>query len=58
MVMGWQHVSGFNVYNEVLIKPKNEKGLEEISQCIIRNVCSLEKFKHCEKANREIDPIF
>ena len=37
MLMSWQHVSGFNVHNEVRIKPDDEKGMEKLSQYIIRN---------------------
>ena len=42
MLMGWQHVSGFNVHNEVRIKPKDEHGLENLSQYIIRNATFFE----------------
>ncbi len=35
MFMGWQYVSGFNVHNEVRIKPMDEKGLENHSQCLL-----------------------
>lgn len=45
MLIGWQHVSGFNVHNEVRIKPKDEQGVENLSQYIIRNAFSLEKLK-------------
>lgn len=48
MLMGWQHVSGFSVHNEVRIKPKDEEGLGNLSQYIIRNAFSLEKLKYYE----------
>lgn len=51
MLMGWQHVSGFNVHNEVRIKPKDEQGMENLSQYIIRNAFSLEKLKFHEKTD-------
>jgi hypothetical protein len=34
MIMVWQHVSGFNVHNQVRIKPDDEKGMENLSQYI------------------------
>ena len=46
MIMAWQHVSGFNIHNEVRIKPDDEKGIESLSQYIIRNTFSLEKLKY------------
>lgn len=46
MLMFWRHVSGFNVHNEVRIKPDDEKGMENLSQYIIRNTFSLEKLKY------------
>ncbi len=47
MLMSWQHVSGFNVHNEVRIKPYDEKGsIEDLSQHMIRNTFSLEKLKY------------
>jgi len=46
MLMSWQHVSGFNVHNEVRIKPNDEKGMENLSQYIIRNTFSLEKLRY------------
>lgn len=48
MIMKWQHTSGFNVHNEVRIKPEDEKGIENLSQYIIRNTFSLEKLKYEE----------
>ena len=35
-----------NVHNEVRIKPDDEKGIESLSQYIIRNTFSLEKLKY------------
>ena len=32
MLMAWQHVSGFNVHNQVRIKRDEEKGIENLSQ--------------------------
>lgn len=46
MLMSWRHVSGFNVHNQVRIKPDGEKGMENLSQYIIRNAFSLEKLKY------------
>ncbi len=46
MVISWRHVSGFNVHNEVRIKKDDEKGMENLSQYIIRNTFSLEKLKY------------
>jgi hypothetical protein len=48
MIMQWQHVSGFNVHNQVRIKPNDDKGIENLSQYIIRNSFSLEKLKYEE----------
>jgi hypothetical protein len=48
MLLSWQHVSGFNIHNEVRIKPDDEKGMENLSQCIIRNTFSMEKVKYEE----------
>ncbi len=41
--MGWRH-SGFSVHNGARIARDDEKGKEAISQYIIRNTFSLEKF--------------
>lgn len=49
MLMTWRHVSGFNVHNQVRIKPDDEKGIENLSQYIIRNTFSLEKLKYEER---------
>lgn len=46
MLMSWRHISGFNVHNEVRIKPNDEKGIENLSQYIIRNTFSLGKLKY------------
>jgi hypothetical protein len=46
MIMKWRHVSGFSVHNEVRIKPGDDKGIENLSQYIIRNTFSLEKLKY------------
>lgn len=48
MIMAWRHVSGFNVHNQVRIKPDDEKGIENLSQYIIRNTFSLEKLKYSD----------
>lgn len=48
MLMSWKHISGFNAHNEVRIKPDDEKGIENLSQYIIRNTFSLEKLKYEE----------
>lgn len=48
MIMKWRYTSGFNVHNEVRIKPDDEKGIENLSQYIIRNTFSLEKLKYGE----------
>ena len=45
MIKRWQHVSGFNVYNQVRIKPDDEHGIENLSQYIFRNTFSLGKLK-------------
>lgn len=44
--MKWRHTSGFSVHNEVRIKPDDAKGIENLSQYIIRNTFSLEKLKY------------
>ena len=49
MLMSWQHVSGFNVHNQVRIMPGDERGLENLAQYIIRNAFSLEKLNYYEK---------
>ncbi len=46
MLMSWQHVSGFNAHNKVRIKKDDEKGMENLSQYIIRNTFSLEKLRY------------
>ncbi len=46
MIMQWRHVSGFNVHNQVRIKPDYDQGMENLSQYIIRNTFSLEKLKY------------
>jgi hypothetical protein len=48
MIMKWRHTSGFNVHNEVRIKPKDDKGIENLSQYIIRNSFSLDKLKYAK----------
>ena len=48
MLMSWRHVSGFNVHNEVRIKPDDDKGIENLSQYIIRNSFSLGKLMYEE----------
>ncbi len=48
MIMKWRYTSGFSVHNEVRIKPDDDKGIENISQYIIRNSFSLEKLKYEE----------
>jgi len=48
MILKWRHSSGFNVHNEVRIKPEDETGIENLSQYIIRNAFSLEKVKYEE----------
>lgn len=54
MIMKWRHTSGFNVHNEVRIKPDDEKGIENLSQYIIRNTFSLEKVKYEEGSSSVI----
>jgi len=46
MLMSWQRVSGFNVHNEVRIKSYDEKGMENLSQYIIRITFSLATLKY------------
>jgi hypothetical protein len=46
MIMKWRYTSGFSVHNEVRIKPDDAKGIENLSQYIIRNTFSLEKLKY------------
>jgi hypothetical protein len=48
MIMKWRHTSGFSVHNEVRIKPDDDKGIENLSQYIIRNTFSLEMLKYEE----------
>lgn len=43
MMMSWRHTSGFSVHNKMRIKPDDEKGIENLSQYIIRNTFSLAK---------------
>ena len=45
MIMKWRHTSGFSVHNQVRIKTNENKGLENLSQYIIRNTFSLAKLK-------------
>ncbi len=45
MILKWRHTSGFSVHNKVRIKPNDDKGIENLSQYIIRNAFSLEKLK-------------
>jgi hypothetical protein len=49
MIMSWRHNSGFSVHNQVWIKAADEKGIENVSQYIIRNTFSLSKVKYTEK---------
>jgi hypothetical protein len=48
MILKWLYTSGFNVHNEVRIKPNDDKGIENLSQYIIRNTFSLENLKYEE----------
>ena len=48
--MSWRHISGFSVHNKVRIKPGDEKGIENLSQYIIRNAFSLAKLQYDEGA--------
>ncbi len=45
MILEWRHSSGFSIHNEVRIKPDDDKGIENLSQYIIRNAFSLKKLK-------------
>ncbi|MCP3955925.1 MAG: transposase, partial [Desulfobacterales bacterium] len=46
MILKWRHTSGFSVHNQVRIRPEDDKGIENLSQYIIRNAFSLEKLKY------------
>ncbi|MEE4164456.1 MAG: transposase [Desulfocapsaceae bacterium] len=48
MILKWRHTSGFSVHNEVRIKPDDDKGIENLSQYILRNSFSLEKLMYEE----------
>ncbi len=48
MILKWRHTSGFSVHNQVRIRPEDDKGIENLSQYIIRNSFSLEKLKYEE----------
>ena len=43
MIMRWRLTSGFIVCNEVRINSDDEKGIESLSQHIIRSFFALEK---------------
>ncbi|MCP3890802.1 MAG: hypothetical protein GY702_18310 [Desulfobulbaceae bacterium] len=46
MIMKLRHVSGFNVHNQVRIKPDDDQGMKNLAQYIIRNTFFLEKLKY------------
>ncbi len=50
MIMKWGHNSGFSVHHKVRIKPEDEKGIENLSQYIIRNTFSNSKIQYIEKS--------
>ncbi|MCP4340650.1 MAG: hypothetical protein GY799_17640 [Desulfobulbaceae bacterium] len=54
MIMSWRHTSGFSVHNKVRIKLGDEKGIENLSQYIIRNAFSLAKLQYDEGASSAI----
>ncbi|WP_156915936.1 IS91 family transposase, partial [Desulfatirhabdium butyrativorans] len=49
MIMKWRHNSGFSVHHQVRIKPEDEKGIENLSQYIIRNTFSNSKIQYVEE---------
>ncbi len=49
MIMKWRHNSGFNVHNQVWIKPEDEKGIENLSHYVIRNTFSNSKIQYVEE---------
>ncbi|MCB2215830.1 MAG: transposase [Desulfobulbaceae bacterium] len=49
MIMKWRHNSGFNVHNQVLIKPEDEKWVENLPQYIIRNAFTNAKIQYVEE---------
>jgi len=54
MIMAWRHNSGFSVHNEVRIQPGDTKGIENLSQYIIRNTFSLNKLSYVESTGTVI----
>ena len=48
MIRKWRHNSGLSVHSEVRIKPDDAKGIENLSQYIIRNSFSRQKLKYEE----------
>ncbi len=54
MIMSWWHTSGFSVHNKVRIKPDDEKGIENLSQYMIRNTFALEKLRYNEETSSVI----
>jgi hypothetical protein len=49
MIMKWRHNSGFSVHHQVRIKPEDEKGIENLSQYILRNTFSNSKIQYVEE---------
>lgn len=54
MIMAWNHNLGFSVHNEVRIQPGDSKGIENLSQYIIRNTFSLAKLCYVESTGTVI----
>lgn len=50
----WRHNSGFSVHNEVRLQAGDAKGIENVTQYIIRNTFSLDKLSYIEKTGTVI----
>jgi len=50
MIVKWHHNSCFSVHHQVRLKPEDEKGIENLSQYIIRNTFSNSKIKYIERS--------
>jgi hypothetical protein len=53
-IMGWCHNSGFSVHSEVRIQLADSKGIENLTQYIIRNTFSLSKLSYVESTGTVI----
>jgi hypothetical protein len=53
-ILTWRHNSGFSVHNEVRLKARDAKGLENVAQYVIRNTFLLAKLSYIAKTGMVI----